>query len=215
MSDLQYAVILEGVKEVISIAGATPYVPIRSFRAWRMEGWRVSNALVPYRSIDWYVAQGRESAYRTTQLDCEIMLHECIDEPWQNKEPHYDMMVVSPDLHPRSAGENANFVLGMSIEGVGTVLSTYRFISTELNTRNATECFKTTVMHELGHVFGLVKGERAMEGHWLHRQHCPPTRRCIMRQGLSVKEWALHTRDRLEYGPFCPDCVKDLQSFFR
>lgn len=212
----QYAAVMEGVSEVLSVASMGCYIPIHSFAAWRQREWLMPNgSLAPFRSIDWYVEQGRNASCRQEQLDCDAILRACIDEPWQEQEPHYDIVVVSQDLFPMIAEREINFVLGISTEGIGTVLSTYRFATSGLNRRNAAECLKTTVMHELGHAFGLVQGPRAMTGEFLHRNHCPPSRRCIMRQGMDVEAWVHHTRDRLQHGPYCRDCRADLRTYFR
>lgn len=74
------------------------------------------------------------------------------------------------------------------------------------------ECMKTEVMHEVGHVFGLVPDSRK-EADERIGLHCKDV--CTMRQGITVPtDWIRNTGDRLSHGPFCAHCTSDLREFF-
>jgi len=144
------------------------------------------------------------------QLNASTMISHCRAEPWRQKEDHYDLFICSSDLWDGSM--NINFIIGLASKGTGTVLSVARFREPGLGERLKYECIKTEVMHEMGHVFGLVTGRGKTEENL--GPHCADS--CTMRQGITVPhDWIPITQDRLRYGAFCQQCTNDLRGYFR
>ena len=202
------SVALDGINAVVREAQAN--VQVKNFGVWRHKDWIDMNtgALLPYMSVDWYVEQGRKASRNKRQLYINPISYALISEPWQKAQPHWDVTVMKDDLYD----DGCNFIIGGAIPYHNFVISTYRFRDLDEFWRR--ECFKTSVMHELGHVFGLPNDrqdgtiEQSLGG------HC--TNRFIMRQGLVVpRDWLVLTRDRLEHGSFCSTCLSELHQFFQ
>lgn len=195
-----------GVVEMLQLAQTPQPIPVRNFGVWRQPGYNQGGALQPYQSVDWYAARGKQACDRANQLDVGVIMHYLENEPWQKHEPHYDVAVFSQDFCTPST----NFVIGLGQAGLGTALSAYRFSGLG---EMAPECLKTAVMHELGHVFGLIPRWRTQCVEESLGKHC--TNRCLMRQGLAIQNWIDMTRDRLNGPPLCNLCLNDLKNYFR
>lgn len=199
--------VLDGVSAVCRIAGVADKVGIHNLGAWRGSGWRAGNTLTSWNSIDWYLAHTRNASRNDRQLHGGHLMQLLYNEPWQELAPHYDIVVTHSDLYD----DGCNFCIGLAIRGLGTVISTNRFMG--LDARAARECIITETMHEVGHVFGLVPEDRTDNVEMSLGLHC--TNRCIMRQGLSVPhDWVTITNDRLAGHEFCSTCRRDLRRFF-
>ena len=96
--------------------------------------------------------------------------------------------------------EGTNFCLGLAIPGKGSIVSSFRARE---------EIYKTLTMHELMHVFGCVPETRTQNVVESLGLHC--TNRCIMRQGMTVQEWAQFTRERMRGNALCPQCEGNLK----
>jgi hypothetical protein len=109
-----------------------------------------------------------------------------------------------------AANGNVN-LLGWYRESVGSIISTTRLSS---KAAGVTDCFETIVMHNIGHVFGLIPITRHHAAEENYGKHC--TNICVMRQGfLEMKLWNQFTKDRLTSGnPFCKQCVENLNEYF-
>lgn len=69
------------------------------------------------------------------------------------------------------------------------------------------ECTKTVVMHELGHVLGLIPEKRTEN---IEEEstgtHC--TNSCVMRGGVDgLGDWIEYTLNRYQSGPYCSKCL--------
>jgi len=122
----------------------------------------------------------------------------------------YTAILTGEDIN--SSDGSYNFLIGLALPGIGTLISTKRFEGIDdIYTRN--ECIKTEVMHEIGHVFGAPNPSRKdLEDNI--GNHC--RNKCVMRQGVRVPiDWIKITRDRLETGkPYCDSCEEDLRKHF-
>lgn len=205
-----------GIKELLKYAGMTNQIGIEEFGPWRSEYWSDGRNLRPYHSIDWYTDQGncnRCNQWGADQLDAGEILAALCEEPWQTLDPHYDILITDRDLTGKdSDGSWYNFVIGSAQPEYGAVISTYRFRRLQgLDLEEQCELFRTAVVHELCHVFGLPCEERTDLVQSLGG-HCP--NRCVMRQGLRVEEWIQFTIDRAERGALCFQCQHDLWEYF-
>lgn len=198
--------VVNAVNELLEVANATSFIKVQNFGVWRNSNYRQNGKLTEWSSVDWYVEDAR-SISRPGQIDCERLVTNLLIEPWQKQTPHYDLLVLKSDLYAR----NTNFVLGLAQHHGASALSIHRLLG--LENRLQHECIKTIVMHEMGHVFGLIPPERTHNVEESLGKHC--TNRCLMRQGLRVPhDWINITQDRLKYGPFCTTCTKDLREYF-
>ncbi len=169
-------------------------------------GRHVRVVLAPDAPIEKYVEKARRESERSRQFSAFALLKNVHDEPWMPR-LHYDVVVVRDDVYAGSC----HFVVGLSVRGVGSVISVARF--RELASPQREECIKTVAMHEIGHVFGLISRRRRAAVDVRLGRHC--ANRCIMRQGLRVPDdWIAMTNDRLHGDALCARCVCDLREFF-
>jgi predicted Zn-dependent protease len=207
----EVSAVTEAIEEVLRLANATHLIPHANLGTWRQSDWssqdRSGGAILqPYLSVDWYLAMGRipsnDGRVRSTSV-----LQELWDEPWQNGQQHYDVLLTHRDLY----ADNTHFIIGEGVRGFALILSTFRF--QQLRADLCHECLKTVAMHELGHVFGLIPDNRKVNVEYSLGKHC--TNRCIMRQGLQIPtDFIRYTEDRLAGIPFCTQCLYDLRRYF-
>ena len=199
--------VLDSVQVVLRIAGVERRVEVHNFGVWRGPGWLEGNTLTNWNSVDWYVAHARQASRNDHQLHGGHLLKLLYNEPWQETTPHYDIVVTHSDLYD----DDCRFCVGLAVHGLGTVISTNRFLN--LDARTQRECIITETMHEVGHVFGLIPSNRTDNVEMSLGLHC--TNKCIMRQGLNVPhDWLKITDNRLAGHEFCSTCRSDLAKFF-
>lgn len=204
----QMGAVLNGIGEILQVAGAQCQIKINNFGLWRQSGWYANNTLKAYQSVDWYIAYGLIKSSRDNQVNAHAVIDALIEEPWQQAMRHYDVVVLKSDMYD----EDCNFVIGLALPGLGTVISINRFL--QLEELLQLECIKTETMHEVGHVFGLVPDNRITNVEFSLGRHC--TNRCIMRQGLRLPDdWIRITRDRLSTASaLCTQCQSNLLEYF-
>ncbi|MEA2715198.1 MAG: Peptidase family [Candidatus Parcubacteria bacterium] len=195
----ELAAILESVRDI--------EVVIENLGQWRDPNFRQEgNILVPWWSFDWYRQDTRRNSERKKQLNAEHFLNLLRTEPWRKTIKHVDLVVLNDDLYTT----DCRFIIGLALRNVGTIVSTHRFKGIADRTTRI-ETFKTAVLHEIGHVYGLPGKDRPSLIESLG-DHCGET--CVMRQGLYVPDdWIQMTRDRFEHGPFCRYCLAQLAKF--
>ncbi|MBD3251400.1 hypothetical protein GF380_03020 [Candidatus Uhrbacteria bacterium] len=200
---------MRGMTSVVNLLGVRSGIPVHNFGVWREPGWRQMGSLVSEMSVDWYIQQGR--GQRRNQIVIEPILQAFAQEVWQQHQPHYDVLVLHEDLHPGGGVKGVNFILGCTFRGLASVVSCHQFARMEVDESVRAACMETTVMHEIGHLFGLCPKTwvDAMDQEAFGGPHC--TNRCIMRQRVAVDGWLELTRDRLEHPPFCQRCYVGVQ----
>lgn len=200
--------VFDGLSQVMIAAGTPSHMKVHNFSVWRNTNWLDENgALTQWNSVDWYLTYIERHHGRNNQIHGGKLLTLLYNEPWQEENPHYDIMVTSRDIYD----DDCNFCIGLAIHGFGTVISTARF--RELSPQDAYNCIVTETTHEVGHVFGLVPETRTTNVEYSLGVHC--TNRCIMRQGLNVPhDWQIITADRLRGHGFCSECSRELQRYF-
>jgi predicted Zn-dependent protease len=202
--------VLEGLAEILNLAHVGNDMQVKNFGVWRNHNWLSNNTLLDYQSVDWYIGYALDKS--RNQLHCGKLMEALVTEPWQEAEPHLDVLVLKSDLY--DTGKNAvSWCFGYGIEGYMAISSVNRFqkwLPNDLALQ--VECFKTIVMHEVGHMLGLPNSNRRdIEDNlgW----HCI-NNNCIMRQGLNIQAWIRITEDRLRSDtPLCPHCQQDLRNY--
>ena len=208
VSDLLQEAVFEGIDEILVLAGVDKFITVNNHGNWRKSPYKKGEELIPYQSMDWYLVCGQYCSDRSNQLNAEAIMYAIWQEPWQQVEPHYDVVVLCSDIY---ADKSTNYAAGLAQPGLATIISVNRYLG--LAGKLQFECIKTEIMHEVGHIFGLVPRDRERDIEENFGPHC--TNVCVMRQGLRVpNDWILITRDRLGFGPFCASCRDNLREYF-
>jgi|GEM_PF-1662303 predicted Zn-dependent protease len=212
VSPMHIMAALSGIREMLALSGMFENkISVNNLGAWRQPGF-YDEQYAAWGNIDFFLERARELSRRPTQIDADIILSHLGGEPWRDPakcgERHYDVVIVQSDMY----SDGTNFVVGLAQTGMGAVISTDKFQSLDQVTQ--TECIKTVVMHEVGHVFGLIPETRVSHVENCLGRHC--TNRCIMRQGLRLPDdWIRMTYDRFQRGALCWECELDILEFFR
>jgi len=207
--------IYDAIGEVLTIGECRRPMPIRDYGFYRDTGWRnEDNALVPYRSVDWYVYDSLDE--ERMQVDSRHLLETFRTEPWRKEDmlgDHYDLFIIEEDMFdPDGADSGARipYSVGRSELLIAAVISTYRL---EHIWGMPYSYLKTEVMRQLCFMFGLPDPSRkdvVTEG---VAHYC--TARCILRPAhVAPDDWDRLTEDRLRYGPLCDRCREELRRFF-
>ena len=201
------AACIDGIGELLEFGCVNTEIDVIDRGPWRKVDHKTNGILKKYSSVDWFLKEGWEKSRNNTQVNALTILNYLSLPKWKTDNNSYDVFLLSSDIYY----DNTNFIIGLAREGVGTIVSTFRFQSLDYKLKY--ECIKTEIMHELGHVFGLLPIERTESVDVSLGKHC--TNRCIMRQGLTVPlDWINITQDRLNYGALCEICKKDIINYF-
>lgn len=203
---------LDGIQAMLQEAKVLNFIQIINYGVWRNDNYIQNNQLIPYQSLDWYIGMGRADSRRLDQLNASKILALMNLEAIRESVPHFDVCILRQDLN--NGSNDNNFVVGVGSETVGTVVSTNRF-GIVRGTKGQYEVFKTVVMHEFGHVLGLIvpARQRNIIQHGNLGPHCAS--RCIMRQGYNIVDFARYTQERLSTRRIiCIDCSQELSRFF-
>ena len=193
----------DGVKEALDeLSKLFPQIPITNFAK---KPW--TSKREPYSSADWYVVNtpSIRGNYGNYQLDGDCLLRLIEKEPWQAANPHIDVFITSEDMTVRDNGSLLNFVFGVA-RGRVTVQSVARY--RDLFDFQRKLCTKAVVLHEVGHIFGMAADLNRSHTEYLLGPHCT-NYGCVMRQGLTVHDWAEHAYQAHVHGPYCPECLSD------
>lgn len=207
----QQAIIRQTMADLFAAVRLDP-TQLDYFGDWHEADYRdARGALVPYKSIEWQISSKLMS--RRGQLDADQFAYDMYGDPYQKSHPHQEVVFTNQDMRSR----DTNFVIGVAVPDLGTLISLWRLSSiTDPDLR--TECIRTEIFHEVGHVLGLPSARRGVER--LEKSlgsHCR-SEGCSMKQGLNVPhDWINFTRQRLVRGgrPFCSECVTDLAVKYR
>ena len=131
---------------------------------------------------------------------------------FQRKEAQWKLAVSARSITSRNNGGWLNFLFGLSGRGVA-IVSTHQFRRELKDEKLRLLCLRRTIVHEFCHSLGLIPDSRKTNRDERLGLHC--TNVCVMRQGLSVKEWAGHARQEEERGVIlCPQCAGELISLW-
>lgn len=168
-----------------------------------------------YRNIDWYVhevlrTQGagwtRDMRYGI-QMVADRVFRLFYHEPFQVRNPHWEVLIVNRDL--RTSDAENNFVFGLTDTLIPASIQSIRRIITDVaDPELQKQLLRRLLRHEVGHMFGLPsRDERTIQ---LLGKHC--TNPCSMRQGLSLPEWVMQSREEKRLGVhYCGDCKVDFR----
>lgn len=202
--DTAYRAALRGINRVLATAQATSLVPVQDLNVWRMPHYRErGEELLDEQSVDWYME--RSYVPSRCHLDGGATLALMMDELWQKHEPHYDVCITRYPLWDNGV------CYGTAVRNFGCVVSTYAMYQSYRGEK-ADRMFETLVMHEVGHVFGLVPDARTKNVTENLGRHC--TDQCVMRQGVTVDQWWEMADNARFCPPFCPLCQHDLHNNF-
>ncbi|MCQ2570910.1 MAG: hypothetical protein MJ154_01530 [Candidatus Saccharibacteria bacterium] len=130
-------------------------------------------------------------------------------EPWQDANPHIDMILVSDDLTAEHNGDWLNFCFGLTC-GRFVANSVHRYKS--LNDLERFLAVKAVVLHEIGHVLGAAADLNRSHTEEKIGPHCTNPN-CVMRQGLNLATWVKHARECNSHGSwYCPQCLADIKN---
>lgn len=164
-----------------------------------------------FSSADWYIGQARQHQYRANQnqLDARFFVELMRREPWQESNPHIDMILMTDDLTAKINGQWLSFCFGLT-HGRFIANSVHRYAG--LNDRDRFAAIKGVVLHEIGHALGAAANLSRLNTEENIGPHCTNPG-CIMRQGSNLSAWVNNTRDCYynPHGWFCPQCIEDIR----
>lgn len=109
------------IDEILNIAGVGSKVKIIDLGVWRHPNYRNSGGLAPHKSVDWYVDQWFDQ--RRGQVDVSKSIRQLIVDPWNEENPHYDLILTARDLYI----QGTEFVVGYACPRRGAIISLNRF----------------------------------------------------------------------------------------
>jgi len=195
----------DGIKTIFKLAVVEKKIKILDYDELRGRNYiSPDGSLEEYRSVNWYLQQGRLKSRNSTQLNAHTIYGLCCEEITLSGYKHYYVLILKSDIYK----ENTNFVIGAGGRGICAIISTYRFKNLESDQKY--EVIKTETMHEIGHVFDIPNDNRTTNVEENLGLHC--TNECVMRQGLHVPDdWIKMTNDRIKIcKPLCDECISDL-----
>lgn len=194
----------DGIKTIFKLAGVEKKIRILDYGELSGTNYVSPNGLLKeYRSVDWYLQQGKIASKNSTKLNATKISNLCAYEIAISGYKHYYVLILKSDIYL----ETTDFVIGVGKKGCCAIISTYSFSNLD---DLKYEVIKTETMHEIGHVFNIPNDNRTTNVEENLGWHC--TNQCVMRQGLCVpNDWIKMTNDRIESGkPLCEECINDL-----
>lgn len=154
-----------------------------------------------YSSADWYIKHAKKHIhFGRIQLEADSLVDLMMQEPWQ-ADPHIDLFFVSNDLYQKDS--NAPFCFGLSCKRV-SVQSVFRYRRMSANDRFL--AVKHTVLHELGHILGMVSNQDRAKIKEQQGLHCTSPG-CVMRQGITALDWVKNAKaSDKNHTTYCPLC---------
>ena len=211
--------VVDAIKEILALGGSTEGLPVRDYGRYRSPEWRdENNNLVPWQSVDWYVYDALDED--RMQVDSSRILHDLANEPWRDDRllgGHYDLFIMEEDLFDpeegagETTGESPGYAVGACKPFAASVISCHRI---EHIWGMPYSCVKTEVMRQVCFMFGLPSRWRDdVEVVTDGRATC--ANECILQPArIAPDDWERLTQLRLQRGPLCEHCLKDLRQFF-
>jgi len=161
-----------------------------------------------YKAISDHIDHALSVSQRPQQLAADTLMSDLYRDSLHISPSHYLVVIISEDMYSNEFPDE--FILAVNQPNFAMIASRYRF--SDLDDILVFEMLKFTVMHDLGHVFGLP----AKQGYDYTNieEHCE-SEWCIMRQGMDLDQWRQHAFDRMAAVSLCPQCKETLRSYFR
>jgi len=203
VSTLHVQAAISGIEEMLSyaeIAEIDSVMPIINL-AERPE-------LDAYKAIGDHIDHALFVSQRPKKLAVEALMADLHNDSLNISPPHYLVAIISEDMYSNEFSDD--FILAFNQPGFAIIVSRFHFA--ELDDIMMFEMLKYTVMHDLGHLFGLP----AKSGYNYIRteEHCQD-KWCLMRQGMDLEQWRQHAFDRMAALALCPQCRDTFRNFFR
>lgn len=142
--------VIDGIETVFKIAGVEKKIRISDYVELQGTNYISPNgSLKEYRTVDWYLQQGKIKSRNLMQLNADAIYSLCCEEIALGGYKHYYVLILKSDIYKK----NTNFVIGSGGKGTCAIISTYRF--NDLEPDQKYEVIKTETMHEIGHVLGI------------------------------------------------------------
>jgi hypothetical protein len=195
--------------------GLSPIV-LRPFGDWVLQG---PTGVSAYHSFRWYWESSldQESGQVSAAMFIEIVRY----EPWQQTEPHLDLVLLHSDLRDdlKEADGGYSSVFACSEPDLVSVISTHHLAQiADQELRN--KCLRSLVRHNFGRLIGLPNGfqdaVKSQSGE-LKPSADPPSRTCatpcIMYEAQSIDDlMAVATTDEDEGLSLCRWCQETVRS---
>jgi len=161
-----------------------------------------------YKAISDHIDHALSVSQRPPKLAAETLMSALYRDSLHISPSHYLVGIISEDMYSNKFADE--FILAFNQPDFAMIVSRYRF--SDLDDILVFEMLKFTVMHDVGHVFGLP----AKKGYDYQttEEHCESDW-CIMRQGMDLDQWRQHAFDRMAALALCPQCRETLRNYFR
>lgn len=171
---------------------------IKPYGYWVLQGGIEGH---PYSSLQWYIDRSLDR--ETQEIRARRWLHLVLNEPWQQRSPHYDLSLFHYPLFDEERGQR---VLGLALPGrIATVsLASIRALE---NHEQRVATLRRLVAHYMGQAFGIPIRR------WRRSGDCANL--CAMRPCQSLAEWvALAEEEATTQVLYCKECQRELGARF-
>jgi len=214
-AQLAVTTIREFLQQIYSIGNAAGLAlrptTIRPFGTWYIPTVKRGS---PYSGTSWYV----DTSYDRTrgQVIGERFLELVRDEPWQKRDPHWDLALIDRDLVERvttPAESRGEFALGAAVPELGAVVSVYRLRGI-IRSEQRQSALRWLILHHFARVIGLPSAMRSeaietIDDHRFCANHCLMGRVATVEQLVSAASG--ESGDRI---PLCDQCRRDIVRVF-
>lgn len=214
-AQLAVSAVREFLQQIYAIANAAGVAlrptAIRPFGTWYIPSVERGS---PYSGTSWYVDTSYDPVRR--QVVAERFLDLVREEPWQKRDPHWDLALIDRDLVERVTAPpepGDGFALGVAVPELGAVVSVFRLRGI-IRSDQRQAALRRLVLHHFGRVIGLPTVTRSEAFELVEGQrYC--TNRCLMSRVVTVEQLVgAAGRGGQEQIPLCDHCRHDIVQVF-
>jgi predicted Zn-dependent protease len=203
VSTLHIRAVISGIEEMLSyadLAEIESVMPIINLAD--------QTDIEAYKTINDHIDHALLMSQRPPQLVAEALMTDLYNDSLNISPSHYLVAIISEDMYSNTFADE--FILAFNKSDFATIVSRYRFA--DQDEIMMFEMLKFTVMHDLGHIFGLP----SKSGYEYNNteEHCQ-NEWCLMRQGMNLDQWRQHAFERMAALSLCPQCKEALKHFVR
>ncbi len=205
----EYKAIITGLEKIISETGT-------GIKLVDFGNYNLGNK--PYGTPDWYQEQptiNRDRGFGR-QVNATGMYTLLRREPFQQKHPHFDLMVIDKDLTMFPNVQDNNFVFGFGAYP-NNIISVKRLMQTIRDPILRQKCLAVISAHEFGHNLDLVHRNfnTETEDDDYRKSHCNGRKGlCLMEQFNVGGARNIEEQTKLlieKYNWLCPDCADEIK----